>query len=227
MTKILNKYSFHYLLTVTLIILILLLSFLPILPIWTYAGIDERHRVINILKYHAYYEGFNIYSKPLSPLDFLYTISFFGTYIMLGIPLVVIVIQKYFIAKISLLIDSIFFFVVSISDSKVSSFAFIGFVVTLFLVVLNILLDYQIKKNSPNVSDNKKIDEIGIIIKNKRKELHLTQQDLSNSTNISRSLIAKIETGAIVPTKRQIDIISNALNINVLKDEKIDVNKEE
>ena len=108
------------------------------------------------------------------------------------------------------------FFIVSFSNNKASNFAAIAFVATLFLVILNLLCELQIRKNS--VRSEVDVDEhslkIGEMIKEKRKELHLTQQELSNRTNISRSLIAKFETGNAQPSDRQLKAFSNALDLD-------------
>ena len=216
MKNVLKNYSLHSLVAIILIVLFILLSFLPILPVWSYVETDERFKVIYILKYHAYYEGLTIFAKPKDFLSYLFTISFFGSYIFLGLSLVFAIINKKYMHIITLFIDSCLFFIVSFSNNKASNFAAIAFVATLFLVILNLLCELQIRKNS--VRSEVDVDEhslkIGEMIKEKRKELHLTQQELSNRTNISRSLIAKFETGNAQPSDRQLKAFSNALDLD-------------
>lgn len=85
---------------------------------------------------------------------------------------------------------------------------------------MSIILDIQEHKDG--LDNNKEKDESQLIfaklIKDKRKEKHLTQQDLASKTNISRSLIAKFETGASLPNTRQKRTLIDALEIDEEKD---------
>lgn len=54
-------------------------------------------------------------------------------------------------------------------------------------------------------------------IKRKRKELHLTQKELSKKSNVSQSIIAKIENNKVVPSYENAKRLFNALSFEPKK----------
>ncbi len=57
---------------------------------------------------------------------------------------------------------------------------------------------------------------IGNIISILRTNINLSQEQLANLTNVSRSVIAKIETGNRTPTVEQLILLSNKLNFDLI-----------
>ncbi len=57
---------------------------------------------------------------------------------------------------------------------------------------------------------------IGNIISTLRNSKNLSQEQLANLTNVSRSVIAKIETGNRTPTEEQLILLSNKLNFDLI-----------
>lgn len=62
-------------------------------------------------------------------------------------------------------------------------------------------------------TDQKKL--IGEIISNKRNEIGLTQQELGEKSNLSRSYIADIEGGRYSPSIKSLVSIASVLNLNL------------
>lgn len=60
------------------------------------------------------------------------------------------------------------------------------------------------------------VNEVGIILRNARKEKGLTLKDLESKTGISYSQISKIERGIHQPSKENLMLISNVLNCNII-----------
>jgi len=56
---------------------------------------------------------------------------------------------------------------------------------------------------------------IGEKIKNKRKELNLTQQELAESVGVTKSYISQIEKTKIIPSISKLRDIAKSLNINI------------
>lgn len=56
---------------------------------------------------------------------------------------------------------------------------------------------------------------IGNRIKNKRIELHMTQNQLSQKANISMTYLSKIEHGHVTPTLETYALISNILDLDL------------
>ena len=54
------------------------------------------------------------------------------------------------------------------------------------------------------------MNEIGMAVRNMRKEAGLTQEKLSELSGVSRSHIAEIEAGKYSPTVKTLDAISRA-----------------
>lgn len=52
-------------------------------------------------------------------------------------------------------------------------------------------------------------------IKNRRKHLHLTQEQLAEKMNVSKSAIAKWETGGGIPERSNMLKLSEVLNVSV------------
>ncbi|SKB00040.1 Helix-turn-helix [Caloramator quimbayensis] len=61
--------------------------------------------------------------------------------------------------------------------------------------------------------EQKKI--IGEIISNKRAELNLTQQELAEKSNLSRSYIADIEAGRYIPSVKSLIAIASVLKLDL------------
>jgi transcriptional regulator with XRE-family HTH domain len=68
---------------------------------------------------------------------------------------------------------------------------------------------------------------LGNIIKSKRKEMKLTQYDLSKKTGLSRNYISDIENGRYMPSTESLSKIAVCidLDLNVLKMTEIQVEK--
>ena len=64
-------------------------------------------------------------------------------------------------------------------------------------------------------------NKIGIIIKMAREEAGLTQQQVAEDTQISRSYLADIESGRYKPSSEKLILLSEKLNIdlNLLKND--------
>ncbi|GAA0673761.1 MAG: helix-turn-helix transcriptional regulator [Clostridium sp.] len=62
---------------------------------------------------------------------------------------------------------------------------------------------------------------LGIMIKEAREKLSLTQQDLSDKTDISRNYISDIECGRYVPSVEKLLLLASCLNLdlNLLKND--------
>ena len=65
------------------------------------------------------------------------------------------------------------------------------------------------------------IEELGILIKNRRKVLELTIRELANLTDISKTTISQIERGLRNPTFEILQIIFEYLNMEI----KVEVKK--
>ncbi|MGN0495234.1 MAG: nucleotide sugar dehydrogenase [Lachnospiraceae bacterium] len=57
-------------------------------------------------------------------------------------------------------------------------------------------------------------DKLAAIISNKRKELSLTQQQISDKTGINRSMISRMEQGDYIPSIPQLDLLSEVLDFD-------------
>ena len=73
------------------------------------------------------------------------------------------------------------------------------------------------------------IKELGKAIKKAREEKKLTQQALSEKTNMSRNYISDIECGRYVPSVEKLVILANmlGLDLNLLKNDGNTIQKEE
>lgn len=56
---------------------------------------------------------------------------------------------------------------------------------------------------------------IGEVISSKRYELHLTQQELANKSNLSRSYIADVEAGRYSPSIKSLISIASVLKLDL------------
>ena len=199
-----NKYSLHYIVTFALLALAIILSFVPILPVWSFYGFDEKHKAIYYLKYHAYYEGFNIFTSPKDFLDFLFMFSFFLGYISIALTLVFIALKKNRVTQILLVANILLFTAVSFSYSIVSSYAVILAILNAGLLIVDLAVDSQNKLLASKAEKEKEEMKIyGEMIKTKRMEKQLTQEQLAAMVHISRSMIARFETGSLSPSEKQ------------------------
>ena len=194
-----------------LLLLILVLSFVPVIPIWSFYGFDEKHKAIEYIKYHAYYEGFSIFSNPKDFLDFLFLFGFFGSFIFLVLAIVLVFLRKWLVAKIFLLVNTVLFTIVGFSPSIVSSYAGVSTFASVALLIIDFVMDYQSKQINKRKEETKKMGEL---IKSKRVEKQLTQEELADLVNISRSLIAKFEIGASLPNEKQMGKIGKTLGFD-------------
>jgi len=73
------------------------------------------------------------------------------------------------------------------------------------------------------------IKELGKAIKKAREEKKLTQQALSEKTNMSRNYISDIECGRYVPSVEKLVILANmlGLDLNLLKNDGNTIQKED
>ncbi|MBI2252694.1 MAG: helix-turn-helix transcriptional regulator [Armatimonadetes bacterium] len=67
-----------------------------------------------------------------------------------------------------------------------------------------------------NVKEINYCKEIGAKIKRIRQEAGLTQEELSDLTNVHYSYIGKIERGDVVPSLKLLITIANNLNVNLI-----------
>lgn len=70
-------------------------------------------------------------------------------------------------------------------------------------------------KNGVNKMNELNYIKIGLRIKNKRKELKLTQEKLSEIIDVSPSYISEIERGSSICSLQTISNIANTLNTNL------------
>ena len=65
-----------------------------------------------------------------------------------------------------------------------------------------------------DISEDKFLQEVGLLIKRLREQKGLSQEDLANDCNIPKSQIGRIERAEINTTLRTLYKISKALDVN-------------
>ena len=59
------------------------------------------------------------------------------------------------------------------------------------------------------------MEKLALLVKNKRNELKMKQEELGKMTNINRLLIGKIERKEFVPSISQLESLANALRFSI------------
>lgn len=213
MKKIINKYEPHYLITLVLIFLILLFSILPILPYSVYIGLEDRRIPIYKTQVHVYYAYFFDLIENGNVLSFIYAFGMIAFYVSSFIASIYILLGDKRNTKIWLVILSLSHILGIITFSYISIFSTISICFTLSIYIIDLVIDKRMMKL--NSHDQELLINMGKAIREKRIDMNLTQQQLADKVYVSRSLIAKIETGSYVPNERLINDLSDILDIDL------------
>ena len=111
------------------------------------------------------------------------------------------------------------------SNSSITFFSIISLIVILILLLLNAIYNdslFVAYKNKDLLAKKKKMIKIGSNIRKERIFRNLTQEELAKMVFVSRSTIAKYESGVSFPGEEQIELICKSLQIekNKIIDEK-------
>lgn len=217
-TKILSKkHKLHYLISLIIIALFVILSFLPILPIYSSGPVDESSQIIvTTIEYSSFFVALFHFISGNDFFAFLFASGIIGFYLCSIITIIYILIKDEFRSKLWLLLIAFFMLVDIFSLTYISGFAFIGFLSCVALFVMDFIVDYKANGELKDLQNKKALmTSIGKNIKQERIKHNMTQQELAEKVFVSRSLIAKVETGSVLPNKTLLKELSKVFNINL------------
>lgn len=215
---IVKKYKLHYLITLFTVILFLVLSFLPVLPYWIQVGVSDDPVVGAIveLKYFIYFDMLINAIRSSNVVSYIFSLAMVGFYVTSILTIIFVLAQNNTGTKVSLLLGAIVNLVTIFTISYITSFSIAGFVAYFAMFIICLAFDHSelTKSDKDYLLKLEKMKKIGLNIKNSRLEKHITQQELADRIYISRSLVAKFETGKSQPSEKQICDIAKALDID-------------
>lgn len=210
------KYELHYIITLLVCVLFLILSFCPVIPVWNYKISSTSTDPVPYVEYNQYYTQIFTFIRKAKILPFIFAIGMIASYFTCLLIIIFVFFTKNKQVKITLVISCISHLLGVFSFSLITWFSFIFFLAFLIILALDIVIDYRKYKSVFLIEKRKKekMQKIGLIIKSKRTNMRLTQQELADKVFVSRSLIAKFENGTSLPSDKQIKDISNILEIS-------------
>jgi len=212
-----NKYEIHYLVTLLILFLILFLSILPILPISVYVGLEDRRIPLYETQVQTYYSYLISSIESGTVVSFICAFGMIAFYVTSFITIIYILLADKRNTKIWLLICALSHILGIVTLSYISIFSTISFTLTTSLFIIDYYLDHQrsIKDSALLINKRQELNELGQKIKDRRIEKGLTQQALADKVFVSRTLIAKIESGSYLANDNLLKDISIVLDIEL------------
>ena len=213
-----NKYEAHYIITLFVMLLILLLSIVPILPISVYIGTIDKRIPIYQTQVNVYYAYFFTLIENGNVQSFIYAFGILAFYVSALIAIIYLFLGDKKNTKIWLLICSLSHVLGIISLSYISIFSTISLTITLSLLIIDYYFDRRNRLYEYALLNHKHelMKQLGNVIKEARIEKGLTQQELADKVFVSRTLIAKTESGSYLPNKKIIEDLSIILEISLI-----------
>lgn len=198
-----NKKSFDYhkIFTIVVLIIVLIMTFLPIN---VYAIDTGDHSKVTgdpiiIYEYRSFFVVIFRIIRDIDAYFFYFGMAFILYYVSTLVALFLLIIDKKTEFKISLTISMLFMFSMIFLFMYIIWFAVVVSIVYLFLLILNIANDSskESRAHAKELASKKETNNIiASNIRNRRKELCLTQQEVADKTFMSRSLISKLSQEA-------------------------------
>ncbi len=215
------KLDYVKIFTISVVIIVLVLSFLPINPYEYYSGEvePETRKAIYITIYKPFYTIVINYSRDiLLFVPFLMTLAFFVYYIGSLLAIIYLLFDKNKEFLIFLVVSTLCMIPYAATLSYVSIFALVTIIVYIVLIVINALnyRNTQLKTNSKLEAAERALNNnIAKNIRTRRKQLGFTQQTLAEKSYLSRTLISKIESAKVRITDEHLDKISKSLDTDI------------
>ena len=221
-----TKYPVVVIATIIVLLIILISTFLPVSLKWTYGGENASNaKPIYIVKFYYFFLSIGTLLSSDVPFLFLNGIFAIAFYFFLGGSLLFLFVKKDMPAYIFMIGIAVCNIVNITSNSSITFFSIISLIVILILLLLNAIYNdslFVTYKNKDLLAKKKKMIKIGSNIRKERICRNLTQEELAKMVFVSRSTIAKYESGVSFPSEEQIELICKSLQIekNKIIDEK-------
>ena len=226
------KIRLHYVISLFVLVVLVVLTFLPIIPVENFIIDFESHALIPYYEYHPFFTIFIIYANGIGAIAFWLGASVIFYYLFTFLVVLFAIIGKRLWSKLFLLLATLSMIPTIFNESfanihRVSigtyneSFARTPAIIIagayLAILLLDMIADCYYARTIDKKAYLKKKEEmmrVGTLIKDKRKEAGLTQQQLADHIFVSRSLITKYEAGQLFPNRKTCESLSSELNID-------------
>lgn len=223
-----TKVDYVKIVSLFLVIVVLVLSFLPICPYESFTGEFEpvTRKAIYVTTYKPFYSILTKFSRDILMIGpFLMVFSFFGFYIASIVALVFLLFSK----------DKLFLAFLGVATVCMTPYIFLLLYISLFalITVLAYIVVFIINVADKKIKSSNAIEKeeehkrhtnkiIANNIRAKRKSLYLTQEQLAEKSFLSRSLISKIESAKVYISDDHLLRISQALGVDNIESLKQD-----
>jgi len=197
---------------------ILISSFIPFNHFEVYSGTKDpmTHMPVYYYEYRSFFNRLFHYITDIRFESFLYASSIVVFYVFMFLSLVYLILDKRIRFSISLLVADVCMFILIFTNSYISTYSIIVsaicFVLLIADIAMSILWTDRIKKKELEIKANRN-EKIARLIRQKRKEVGLTQKALAEKAFISRSLLSKIETGGVSISDVHLKNIASVLGV--------------
>lgn len=205
-----KKIRINYLITIALLLIAITMTFVPVIKYGqsvpngdgTFTSVTHYYSLVWFVFQLNIIDG-------LSARNAFMLITIILFYMSSILVIIFIFINKNYLVNIFLIVSALFL-IPSIGYWYTLPFCIAGSAAYILMSFVNIFIDYRNKDMKKNSAKG-----IGKNIKRYRINSHLTQEDLAKKIYVSRSLIAKFESGSATPNEYQIENIAKELNISV------------
>lgn len=205
--------------TIATIAIVLIMTFIPFYRVDHFTGKDGvTGRPIYTYEYRSFFLRLFYYMGDIRRSSFFFGLVIIVFYLSAILSIVYLLLDKKIRFNISLLFGGICMTILIFTDSYISVFSVIVASVYFALLLGSVVLDVFTNNNFSKTEEKAKKAEskrIGMLVKNKRKELGLTQKELADRSFMSRSLVSKIELGEVSLNGNHLKSLAAALDVDI------------
>ena len=215
--KALRQIQITRFITILVLIVIVVLSFMPIIPYENVVVNQESHTVVSYYGYYMFFSILFVFIRDGTFLSFFFALTIIAFYVVTVFLIIYLIIGKSIQMIILFILDALLMVPTVVNISYASLFSLITCISLLTMLIANCFVEYMAKisnKKKSKMVSRELMVKTGAVIKEKRKEKGLTQEQLASKLFVSRSLIAKYEAGVLFPDEKQLAALDEILGIN-------------